>query len=136
MASCHIGSIVHRRFANRPLLRRFVALGVAYAIALASVIATVGAVRAEVADATSSGIVLCHVTRSGQSAPPGIPPKGCDNSCCIGCLALLVAVPPPPMTSIAVRQNQGRPLPPPVATDLPSDPQIKSHRSRAPPFAV
>jgi hypothetical protein len=127
---------VHRRFANRPLLRRFVALGLAYAIALASVIATVDAVRAEVADATSSGIVLCHLTRFGQTAPSGIPPKGCNNSCCIGCLALLAAVPPPPTTSIAVVQNLGRLLLPPVATELPSDPQTKSHRSRAPPFAV
>jgi hypothetical protein len=117
------------------LLRRFVALGLAYAIALASVIATVGAVRAEVAGATSSGIVICHLTRFGQTAPSGIP-KGCDNSCCIGCLALLAAVPPPPMISIAVGQNPGRLLPPPVATELPSDPQTKSHRSRAPPFAV
>jgi hypothetical protein len=118
------------------LLRRFVALGVAYAIALASVIATVGAVRAEVADLTSSGVVLCHLMRFGQTAPSGIPPKGCDNSCCIGCLALLAAVPPPPTTSIAVAQNPGRLLAAPVPMELPSDPQIKSHRSRAPPFAV
>lgn len=117
------------------MLRRFVALGVAYAIALASVIATVGAVRAEVADATSSGIVICHLTRFGQTAPSGTP-KGCDNSCCIGCLVLLAAVPPPPTTSIVVAQSPGRLLPPPVATELPSDPQTKSHRSRAPPFAV
>jgi hypothetical protein len=128
---------VHRRFAKRPLLRRFVALGVAYAIALASVIATVRAVRAEFADATSSGIVICHLTRFGQTAPSGgIPPKGCDNSCCIGCLALLVAVPPPPTTSIAVGQNLGQRQPPRVATELTSDPQTKSYRSRAPPFAV
>lgn len=126
---------MRKRFAKRQLLRRFVALGVAYAIALASVIATVGAVRAEVADAMSSGIVTCHVTPFGQTAPSGIP-KGCDNSCCIGCLALLAAVPPPPTASIVVAQNPARLLPPPAATELPSDPQTKSHRSRAPPFAV
>jgi hypothetical protein len=118
------------------LLRRFVALGVAYAIALASVIATVGAVRAEVADATASGIVICHLTRFGQTAPSGIPPKGCDNSCCIGCLALLAAVPPPPATLIAVVQTPGRLLRLPIAIERPSDPQTKSHRARAPPVAA
>jgi hypothetical protein len=117
------------------LLRRLVALGVAYAIAVASVIANVGAVRAEVANATSSGIVICHLTGLGEKAPSGIP-KGCDSSCCIGCLGLLAAVPPPPTTSIAVAQGPGRLLPPPVAAQLPSDPQTKSHRPRAPPVTV
>lgn len=126
---------MRRRLAKRPLLRRFVALGVAYAIALASVIATVGAVRAEVANATSSGIVICHPTPFTQKAPSGIP-KGCDNWCCIGCLVLLAAVPPPPTASTVVAQDPERLLPPPVATELASVPQTKSHRSRAPPFAV
>jgi hypothetical protein len=107
----------------------------AYAIALSSLIASFSAVRAAVADATSSGHVICQSTLFGHTAPTGIP-KDCDSSCCIGCLALLAALPPPPATSVAVAQRSQRLLSLPVATDLPSDPQTKSHRSRAPPDAV
>jgi hypothetical protein len=128
------GSIVHRRFANRPLLRRVTALMAAYAITLSGLFASVSAVRAAVADATAADIVICH-TPLGQPAPAG-DHGDCSSSCCIGCLMLLAGVPPPPMASVAVVQSSGRPIAPPAVINIASRRQTKSHRSRAPPFAV
>jgi hypothetical protein len=124
---------VHERFANRPLLRRVIALVAAYAIALSSLIASFSAVRAAVADATSSGTVICQPTLLGQTVPTGLP-MDCDS--CNGCLVLLAAVPPPPTTAIAIKQAPGVLLPLPAKAELPFDPQTRSHQSRAPPRQV
>jgi hypothetical protein len=128
------GSIVDRRYANRPLLRRVTALTAAYAIALWGLFASFSAVRAAVADATASDTVICHTLR-GQTAPGG-DHRDCSSSCCIGCLMLLSGVPPPPMVSIAVLRSFGQPIAPPTVINIVSRRQTKSHRSRAPPFAV
>lgn len=125
---------LHRRFANRPLLRRLAALGVAYVVALASVIATLGAVRADLADAAPAGIVICH-THPGQSAPGG-DHRDCGNACCIGCLALLAAVPPPPMASAPAPLTSARPLALPAGRTIVPRRPTKSHRSRGPPLPV
>jgi len=125
---------VHKRFAKRPLLRRVIALAAAYAIALSSLIASLYAVRAAVVDATSYGIVICQQTHLGETAPSGMP-RDCQ-SCCIGCLVLLAAVPPPPTVTIAIERTPGRPLPLPGKHELPFDPQARSHQSRAPPLAA
>jgi hypothetical protein len=117
------------------LVRRVIALTVAYAIALASLIASFSAVRAAVADATSSDIIICQRTSLGQTAP-GSDHGDCSASCCIGCLTLLAAVPPPPTAAIAVEQTQGRLIPLPAKAELPFDPQTRSHQSRAPPRQV
>jgi hypothetical protein len=123
---------VHERFAKRPLLRRVIALTAAYAIALSSLIASFSAVRAAVADATSSDIVICQRTLVGQTAP-GSDHGDCSASCCVGCLMLLAAVPPPPMASVVVEQSLGQLLALPVAISIAAGPQTKSNRSRAPP---
>jgi hypothetical protein len=115
------------------LARRLVALAAAYAIALAGLIVSFGAVRAATAAATGSGSVICHTARLDRSAPAGDSNSDCNNSCCIGCLVLLAAVPPPAMASVAIAQAPGQPMSLPAIIDLPSTPHIKSHRSRAPP---
>ena len=126
---------MYARFANRPLLRRIVALSAAYAIALASLIASFGAIRSAVADASSLGIVICQPTLLGQSRP-GDRDAGRGNSCCIACTVLLAAVPPPSTVSISLAQSLGQALVLPATVDLPSAPRSKSHRSRAPPLAA
>lgn len=126
---------VYGRFGERPLLRRVTAVAAAYAIALASLIASFGAVRAAVADAPSLGIIICQRTELGQTAPAG-DHGDCGSSCCVGCLLLLAAVPPPPTASIAVERLRGRRLTVLAILDLSSGPQTKSHRSRAPPVAA
>jgi hypothetical protein len=47
-----------------------------------------------------------------------------------------MAAVPPPTASIAGAQQPERLLPPRMATQLPSDPQTKSHGSRSVPVAV
>jgi hypothetical protein len=123
---------VYKRFAKRPLLPRVIALAAAYAIALSSLIASFSAVRAAVADATASDIVICQQTLLGKTAP-GSDHGDCSTSCCLGCVTLLAAVPPPPTTAIALERSPGQLLALPVTLDLPFNPQTKSHRSRAPP---
>jgi hypothetical protein len=123
---------VRKGFAKRPLAQRVIALAAAYAIALSSLIASFSAVRAAVADATASDIVICQRTLLGQTAP-GSDHGDCSASCCLGCLTLLAAVPPPPTTVIALERSPGQLLALPVTLDLPFNPQTKSHRSRAPP---
>jgi len=128
------GSIVHKHFTDKLLLRRVIAVAAAYAIALASLIASLSAVRAAVADAMSSDIVICQQTALGQSAPGGIPADYQSN--CVGCVVLLAAVPPPPSASITVEQKPGTVLPIPPKRELPSDPQARSYQSRGPPLAA
>jgi hypothetical protein len=113
--------------------RRVVALVAAYAIALSGLIASFGAVRAAAADATGSGNVICHIARLDHPAPTGDSNSDCNSSCCIGCLVLLAAMPPPPAMAIAIERTAGSLLPLPAKPDLPSDPQTRSHQSRAPP---
>lgn len=125
---------MYRNFAKWQLQRRIIALVAAYTIALASLIATLSAVRAAVTDATSSGIVICQPTLLGQTAPSGMP-SDC-GSCCIGCADLLAAVPPPPTASVAIEQTQGVLLPTPPTDEPPFDPQVRSHQSRGPPRQV
>jgi hypothetical protein len=58
---------VRHSFAKRPIGRRIIALVAAYAVALASLIASLGAEAAAVSPADPSAII-CHAL-AGQSAP-------------------------------------------------------------------
>jgi hypothetical protein len=127
-------SAVYRRFAKWPLLRRFVGLAAAYAVALASVIASCSAVRAAVTDATASGIVICRPTLLGQSTPLG--QTGLASDCSIGCLMQLGAVPPPPTTAVAAPHGSGQLLALSPIIGLSSGRANGSYRSRAPPQTV
>jgi hypothetical protein len=114
------------------LLRRVVALAAAYAIALSGLIASFNAVRMAVAEANSSNIVICQQAQLGNPAPDS-DLGDLGKSCCDGCLIQLAAVPPPPTGSVAVEQSAGQVLALSVVVGFRSDPQTRSHRSRAPP---
>ena len=122
-----------RSFAKRPLARRLVALAAAYAIALAGLVVSFGAVRSAIADAAAADTVICHVPRLDRQAPAGDSNSDCNSSCSIGCLVLLAAVPPPATASVAVEHSTGRPMALPAIIDRPATAYTKSHRSRAPP---
>lgn len=128
---------MHKRFAKRPIVRRIVALAAAYAIALSSLIGSFGAARAAAA-LSAPGTVICHSAIAGQQAPAGDEHNGalCDGACCIGCLMLVAALPPPPAIAVGERQSSGRALPLLAVTDFSHAPQTRSHQSRAPPIAA
>jgi len=117
--------------AKSPLARRLVAFAVAYAVALSGIIASCGAVRAAVADATSSAIVICRPTLLSQTAPGGR--ADLDSQCCGGCLIKCGAVPPPAANSIALEDRPGQLLDLPAMIGLRTVPSTRSHHSRAPP---
>jgi hypothetical protein len=128
---------VRHSFAKRPIGRRIIALVAAYAVALESLIASFGAAQAAAASAADPGAIICHAL-AGQSSPTNsgdeTNSKICADSCCIGCLTLMAALPPPPAGAIAMAQSSGQILPQPAAIGLAGDPQAKSYQSRAPPL--
>jgi hypothetical protein len=125
---------VRESFAKQPLARRIAALAVAYIFALSGIIGSFSA-AATAGAAVESGLVTCHGSRAGEQTPAGGQPNGmpCDNSCCIGCVSALAALPPPPTTSVAIERTQGPQLAAPATVELPFDPQVRSHQSRGPP---
>jgi hypothetical protein len=129
---------VRKYFARRPLRRRIVALAAAYAIALASLIASFGAASAAAeATAAPSGII-CHTLVAGDAAPSSgdTNNKHCIDNCCIGCLMLVAAVPPPPAKIARAPLSAGQSITPPQSVVLVGGFETKDHRSRAPPPAA
>jgi hypothetical protein len=130
--------LVYKFFAKWPLRRRIVALAAAYAIALSGIIANFGAGRAAAAEFSLPGAVTCHTDVAGDPTPTGGQDHGkaCADSCCIGCLMLMAALPPPPTKAIGAPQSSGQILPMRAVTGSVFSQQTKTHQSRAPPFAV
>jgi hypothetical protein len=132
--------LVHKYFAKWPLRRRVVALAAAYAIALSGIIANFGAGHAAAAESgtPAPGIVTCHTEIAGDPSPTDDQDNGkaCADSCCIGCLMLTAALPPPSAKAAARPQSPGQILPLPAVAGFVSAPQSKSNQSRAPPFDV
>jgi hypothetical protein len=128
---------VRKYFARRPLRRRIVALAAAYTIALASLIASFGAASAAAAAAAPTGIV-CHTLAAGDAAPASgdTSTKHCIDNCCIGCLMLMAAVPPPPAKITGAPLSASQTVSPPQNIVLVGALQTKDHRSRAPPLAA
>jgi len=128
---------VRKYFARRPLQRRIVALATAYAIALASLIASFGAASAAAEAAAAPSGIICHTVVAGDQAPSsgGTNTKHCIDNCCIGCLMLMAAVPPPAkLTGAPLAASQS--IAPPRNIVLVGWLQTKDHRSRAPPLAA
>jgi hypothetical protein len=123
---------VYGFFRNRLLQKRLIALAAAYTIALSGLIANFGG--AQMAAAQPGGII-CHTDTAGQSAPAtdGDTGKICDD-CCVGCLMLAAALPPPPVTAIAMPLSAGERIAPHTLAVFVFRPETKSHRSRAPPL--
>jgi hypothetical protein len=128
---------VRKYFAKRPLRRRIVALAAAYAIALASLIASFGAASAAAAAAAPSGII-CHTLVAGDEAPASgdTNTKHCIDNCCIGCLMLMAAVPPPPAKITGAPLTASQSIASPQNIVLSGGLESKDHRSRAPPPAA
>jgi hypothetical protein len=120
------------------LRRRAVALIAAYAIALASLLATYTSARAAGETGRNPVGVICHTDLAGQSGSSGGQNDGqaCANNCCIGCLMLMAALPPPPVTVTGAPQAAGVLLSLPAADAVAAGPETKSHRSRAPPLSA
>jgi hypothetical protein len=128
---------VRKYFARRPLRRRIVALAAAYAIALSSLIASFGAASAAAAAAAPNGII-CHTLVAGDEAPSSgdTNTKHCIDNCCIGCLMLMAAVPPPPAKITGAPLAASQSIAPPQNIVLVGGLATKDHRSRAPPLAA
>jgi hypothetical protein len=122
---------------KRLLRRRIVALVAAYAIAFASLISSFGAASAAAASAAAPGGIICHTDVAGQHAPSSDQDGGkiCVDNCCVGCLMLMAAV-PPPAKIVGALQSSGQRLKPLASVVLAAGPDTKSHRSRAPPLAA
>jgi hypothetical protein len=128
--------IVNRRFGRWPLGRRLIALAAAYAIVLSSLIVSFDVARAAV---PTPGTITCHSDAGGTAPPAGSQPDGklCDASCCIGCLMLTAALPPPPAKGAeASRLSGGRPLLLAAVVTFVPVAHTASHQSRAPPRAA
>jgi hypothetical protein len=128
---------VRKSITKRALWRRAVALTAAYAIALASLLATFTAARATLDVGNTLG-VICHTLDADQSNPAGGHDNGkvCAENCCIGCLMLAAALPPPPVKVSGAPQSGQPILSPPTAAPLAAGIRTKSHRSRAPPLTA
>ena len=128
---------MRKYFARRPLRRRIVALAAAYTIALASLIASFGAASAAAAAAAPNG-VICHTLVAGDQAPSSGDTNGkhCADNCCIGCLMLMAAVPPPPAKITGAPLTASQSIAPPQNIVLSGGLETKDHRSRAPPLAA
>jgi hypothetical protein len=131
---------VRKYFARRPLRRRIVALAAAYAIALSSLIATFASARAAAeAAAAPDGVIICHTVVAGSETPSPADQtnsKHCVDNCCVGCLMLMVAVPPPPAKITGAPLSAGQSIVPPENIVLVGSLETKDHRSRAPPLAA
>jgi hypothetical protein len=123
-------------FATRPLQRRIIAIAAAYAIALASLIASFVAAQVAVEAINQPDGVICH--GSGAERPTPVPDESsgkiCVDSCCIGCLSIAAAVPPPVVTPVVLHSLSQRPA---LLTRfvLAAATEFNAHRSRGPPSA-
>jgi len=108
----------------------------AYAVALASLISSVGAARAAAEAINQPDGVICH--GSGAERPAPVPDENsgkiCVDSCCIGCLTIVAAVPPPVVTPVVPHSLSQRPG---LHTRfvLAAGTDFNAHRSRGPPSA-
>jgi peptidoglycan/LPS O-acetylase OafA/YrhL len=129
---------VRNLFTERTLRRRFVALIAAYAIALSGLLANFTAARAAIETANSPTGIICHTLQIDQQAPAHDEggDQACAANCCIGCLILSAALPPPPATVIGAPQAAGVLLSLPAADAVAAVSETKSHRSRAPPLTA
>ena len=124
-------------FAKRQLRRRIIAFAAAYAIALASLIASFGAARAVVEAINQPDSVICHGSGAERPAPAPDESDGkiCVDSCCIGCLSIAAEVPPPVVTA-AVPHSLSQRLALLTRFVLAAGTDFNAHRSRGPPSAL
>jgi hypothetical protein len=123
-------------FAKRPLQRRIIALAAAYAIALASLIASFGAAQVAAEAVTQPDAVICHGSPAERPAPASDESNGkiCLD-CCIGCVTSVPAAVPPVASIVIVRHVSITRLEPLAPRVLIASAASSAHRSRGPPPA-
>jgi hypothetical protein len=130
-------SAVHKTFAKGRLRRRIVALAAAYALALSGLIGGLATARAAAVAPAVGGAITCHTDSAGGSPPAGESGgKPCVDACCIGCLMLLAALPPPPDVAAGRLQSSAHKLVLPAGTSVARTQRSRSHQSRGPPYAA
>lgn len=127
---------MHRHFANWPLRRRLIALVAAYALALGGLFASWAAGSAAALAAAGPAAVICHSDAAGAPAPSQNNDSGhvCVDSCCVGCVLLTAALPPPPVKAIGAPQSAAQRLIVTPAFAVAAGSSTRSHQSRAPPL--
>jgi hypothetical protein len=128
---------VHSYFARWSLRRRVIALTAAYALALGGLLASWAAGSAAALAAAAPATVICHSDGTGEAAPSQNHDGSghvCVDSCCVGCVLLTAALPPPPIKAIGAPQSAVRPLAPTPALAVSAGNSARSHQSRAPPL--
>jgi hypothetical protein len=126
---------VRRTFARRPLRQRIVALVAAYAIALASLIASFGAAQATAAAVNGGTGIICH-SDVAERAPATGPHESNGTLCfksCIGCITSLATVIPPTVAAAGPPQLWFKRIDLPARVVRIARAQLNAHRSRGPP---
>jgi len=128
---------VAKAFAKRSLQQRIIAVAAAYAIALASLIASFGAAQAAAEAVTQPDTVICHASAAERPAPA---PDGSSGricvDCCIGCATAAPAAVPPAASVVIIRQVSVTRLEPIAHPALIASAVSSAHRSRGPPSTV
>jgi len=112
-----------------------IALVAAYALALGGIFASWAAGSAAALAAAGPAAVICH-SEAGAPAPGQNGDSGavCVASCCVGCVLLTAALPPPPVKAIGAPQSAARPLAATPVRAVAAGHSTRSHQSRAPPL--
>jgi hypothetical protein len=128
---------VCQRTADRPLRHCIIALA-AYGVALSGLVGSYGLARAAAATAAVPSGIICHTILEADQAPSPAPDPTdhCADNCCVGCITLLVSLPPPPTTVVGALQSLWQRISPPAHVTLAARPETASCRSRAPPSAA
>lgn len=123
---------MRKALAKRALHRRIIALLAAYAIALASLVASFGAVQAAIG--AVDGAVICHTDAQGAPASGSHNDDGtiCFKSC-IGCMTSLATVIPPTIAVSDPPQLSFKRLDLPALSFAVASAKSNAHRSRGPP---
>jgi hypothetical protein len=123
-----------RKLAKPTIGRRIVALAMAYAIVLSSLLASLTAASAAAAELADGSVPICHA--AAGSSPAGSPDRDAHKlctACCIGCLTSAATQPPPPAVVAGAPHSPLRKLTNGTAGVLAVGRQTRSHQSRAPP---
>jgi hypothetical protein len=126
---------LRQRCVERPAWQRVIALAAAYAVALSSLVASYSLAHAAATTSAVPSGVICHSIVDADQAPVPVSETAdhCIDNCCIGCIMLLAALPPPPAKPVGVLQSSRQRLAPPAHDVLAARPKTTSHHSRAPP---
>lgn len=128
-----------KRVGKRQIWRkRIIALATAYVVALSGLLTSFGAARAAAEGTFDPLGAICHHSPSGQLDPLSRHSNGniCIDCCCVGCLMPLATLPPPPFVIAPSHVTISHCLVPLAFIALSGARTAKSHRSRAPPYAV